>query len=401
MMDAQRGRRFAVVGAGFAGAVIARELARHTDRPVVVFDERPHVAGNCHTERDPATGVMVHRFGPHIFHTNRRDIWDYVNGFDRLHPFVNRVKAHTARGVFSFPINLLTINQFFGKSFNPAEARAFVASRGDHSIGEPANFEEQALKFVGRELYETFLYGYTRKQWGCEPRDIPASVLKRLPVRFTYDDGHYDSQFQGIPESGYTVLVRRILDLPGIEVRLDERFDPERTAEFRHVFYTGPIDAFFRHQYGRLNYRTVTFERIDGVGDLQGNAVINYTELRVPQTRIHEHKHFTPWESHRRTVAFAEFSKATTPDDMPYYPVRRPADKQVLNMYYRMVLETRGVSFLGRLATYRYLDMDSVVGESLDFAKVFLHQDAASRPAYPRVPPAVAAAIVERTGLNL
>ena len=184
-------------------------------------------------------------------------------------------------------------------------------------------------------------------------------------------------------------------------MRLGERFDPEQAAEFRHVFYTGPIDAFFAHQHGRLNYRTVTFERIDGIGDLQGNAIINYTELAVPFTRIHEHKHFTPWETHERTVAFAEFSQATSPEDMPCYPVRRPADKQALNTYYRMVSETRGVSFLGRLATYRYLDMDSVIGESLDFAKVFLRQDAASRPAYPRVTPAVAAAIVQHTGISL
>ena len=183
----RRDTHFAVIGAGFAGAVVAREVALHTGRPVVVFEERAHVAGNCHTERDPATGVMVHRYGPHVFHTNRRDVWDYVNGFDRFQPFANRVKAHTARGVYSFPINLLTINQFFAKSFNPAEARAFVASLGDRSIGEPANFEEQALKFVGRELYETFLYGYTRKQWGCEAGRDPgvrtAAAARSFHVR--------------------------------------------------------------------------------------------------------------------------------------------------------------------------------------------------------------------------
>lgn len=381
---------FAVAKAGFAGAVIALELVLHTDRPVVVFDERPHVAGNCHTERDAATGVMVHRYGPHIFHTDRRDVWDYVNSFVPFHPFVNRVKAHTARGIFSIPINLLTINQFFGKSFNPAQARAFIASLGDQSIGEPANFEEQALKFLGRALYENFFYGYTKKHWGCEPAGIPASVLLRLPVRFNYNDGHYDSPFQGIPETGYTELVRRILDLPRIELRLGEKFQPERAPEFEHVFYTGPIDAFFQFAHGRLNYRTVTFERIDAAGDFQGNAVINYAELRVPHTRIHEHKHFAPWEKHERTVAFVEFSKTTAPEDIPYYPVRRPPDKALLKKYYAMAFETRTVSFLGRLATYRYIDMHNVIAESLDFAMVFLRHYADKAAPCPRFTPSVA-----------
>jgi len=268
-------KRFAVAVAGFAGAVIARELALHTDRPVVVLDERPHVAGNCHTERDAATGGMAHPYGPHIFHTHRRDVRDYVNSFVPFHPFVNRVKAHTARGIFSIPINLLTINQFFGMSLNPAQACAFIALLGDQSIGEPAGFEEQALMFLGRELYKNFSHGYTKKHWGCEPAEMPASVLRRLPVRFNYSDGHYNSPFQGIPEIGSTESVRRILDLPRIELRLGEKFQPDRATEFEHVFYTGPIDAFFQFAHGRLNYRTVTFERIDAAGDFQGNAVIN------------------------------------------------------------------------------------------------------------------------------
>ena len=386
-------KRFAVVGAGFSGAVVVRELALHTRRRIVVFDERPHLAGNCHTERDAASGVMVHRYGPHTFHTNRRDVWDYVNAFVPFHPFCNRIKAQTARGVFSLPLNLLTINQFFGKSFNPAEARAFVAALGDATIGEPCNFEEQALKFVGRELYEAFFYGYTKKQWGCEPAELAASVLQRLPLRFDYNDDYYNSAWQGIPEGGYTEVVRRILDLPAIETRLGEKFDPAATAEFEHVFFTGPIDASFNFQHGRLAYRTVTFERLEAAGDYQGNPIINYTELRVPHTRIHEHKHFMPWEKHDRTVAFVEFSQATGPADIPYYPVRRAPDKTLLQKYYAEAAPLESVSFLGRLATYRYLDMDCVIAEALDFAKVFLERFHDQARPLPRFTPALEAQI--------
>jgi UDP-galactopyranose mutase len=371
--------RYLVVGAGFSGAVLARELATQTDAKILVIDERPHIAGNCYTERDEASGVTIHRYGPHIFNTDYENVWEYVQRFARFRPFVNRVKASTPRGVFSLPINLLTINQFFGKSFNPTEARAFVASLGDASIKEPANFEEQALKFVGRELYETFFYGYTKKQWGCEPTEISAAVLKRLPVRFNYDDNYYGSLYQGIPEEGYTQIIANILDHPQIEVQLGQQYARGGEGDFKHVFYTGPIDAYFNRSLGRLAYRTVTFERIDALGDYQGNAVINYPDIALPYTRVHEHKHFTPWEKHDRTVAFKEFSKATEPDDLPYYPVRRDDDKQLLEQYNALAREEGKVSFLGRLATYRYLDMDDVIHEALNFSAAFLRASAAQK----------------------
>lgn len=390
-------KQFAVAGAGFAGAVIARELALHTNRRVVVFDERPHVAGNCHTERDEATGVMVHRYGSHIFHTDRQDVWDYVNAFMPFRPYVHRVLAQTPRGLFWLPINLLTINQFFGKSLQPAEAQAFLETLGDQSLREPRNFEEQALRFLGRELYDNFFLGYTKKHWGCEPTEIPASVLKRLPVRFDCNDCYYNSSFQGIPEHGYTELVRRILDHPQIEVRLAEKFVPEACGEFEHVFFTGPIDAFFNFRHGRLNYRTVTFKRHEIKGDFQGTAVVNYTDFRVPQTRIHEYKHYTRWEQHDRTVAFSEYSQATGEGDIPYYPVRRPSDKTLLRQYYDLAVAAPSISFLGRLATYRYLDMHQVIAESLDFAKVFLADYQATARSLPKFTPKVAEMIQAQT----
>lgn len=372
--------RYLIVGAGFSGAVMARELATHTDAQILVIDERPHIAGNCHTSRDEATQVMVHQYGPHIFNTDDERVWEYVQRFGRFCPFVNRVKAHTGRGIFTLPINLLTINQFFGKTFSPAEARAFVGSLGDSSIIRPQNFEEQALKFVGRELYEAFFQGYTQKQWGCDPREISASVLARLPIRFNYDDNYYSTRYQGIPEEGYTAIIGNILDHPQIEVQLGQRFTREMSGDFAHVFYSGPIDAYFDYSLGRLGYRTVTFERVEAEDDFQGNAVINYPGRDVPFTRIHEHKHFTPWEKHPRTLAFREYSKQTSPQDVPYYPTRRDDDKALLERYFDLARHELNMSFLGRLGTYRYLDMDDVISEALVFAETFLRARALQRP---------------------
>lgn len=372
-----------VVGSGFSGAVVARQLAETLPCRIQVWEERNHLAGNCHTDRDAETGVMVHRYGPHIFNTDDERVWNYVRRFGEFRPFTNRVKAVTARGVFSMPINLHTINQFFGKAFNPVEAEAFVRALREGHGGEPTNFEEQALAMLGRDLYESFFKGYTIKQWGCDPKELPASVLKRLPVRFNYDDSYYSKRFQAIPVDGYSEIVRRMLDHPSITVHLGRSFSrhgrswaaDERPA---HVIYTGPIDAFFDHGEGRLGYRTVTFERIaTDASDYQGNAVLNYPDLSVAWTRIHEHKHFAPWEKHERTVVFREYCQETAPGDLPFYPKRLAADKALLKRYRaRAEAEARsrsgdepGVSFLGRLATYRYMDMEAVIGEALAFAE--------------------------------
>jgi UDP-galactopyranose mutase len=380
-MSSRVQENYLVVGAGFSGAVLARELVEHLGCRVTVLETRSHVAGNCHTERDASTGVMVHKYGPHIFNTNRPHVWDYVHRFGVLRPFVNRVKASTSRGIFSLPINLHTINQFFGKKLDPEGARAFLESLGDKTIGEPRNFEEQALRFLGRELYEAFFYGYTRKQWGCEPSELPASILKRLPIRFNYDDNYYNSAQQGIPEHGYTAIVEKILDHPGITVKLATPFDRGMQGTYDHTFYTGPIDAYFEFELGRLGYRTITFERIEAAGDFQGNAVINYTELEPAFTRIHEHKHFTPWETHERTVAFKEFSQETGPNDVAYYPKRLSVDRALLMEYRSAAEKLRGVSFVGRLGTYRYLDMDTVIDEALTFGARFVESRRAAGPA--------------------
>ncbi len=361
-----------IVGAGLSGSVIARSLAEAGHR-VVVIDQRDHVAGNCHTRRDEETGVMVHVYGPHIFHTDDEEVWQYVNRYERFMPYVNRVKTTSAGKVYLLPINLHTINQFFGKTLRPDEAKAFIASLSEDPVGEPRTFEEQALKFVGRDLYEAFLKGYTVKQWGCAPDQLPASILKRLPVRFTYDDNYFFHRYQGMPENGYTTMVDRILDHPAIEVRLKTRFDRQYAAAFDHVFYSGPIDEYYGHQFGRLGYRTLDFEAFRYDGDYQGCAVMNYADPDIPYTRITEHKHFAPWEQHEGSLCYREYSRTCGAEDIPYYPIRLSEEQDQLNRYIECAAQEKGLTFVGRLGTYRYLDMDVTIREALDTAQTYLN----------------------------
>jgi UDP-galactopyranose mutase len=358
----------AIAGAGLSGAVLARRFAEQ-GRRVVVFEELSHVGGHCHTERDPSTGILLHRYGGHVFHTDREDVWDFVNRFGEFMAYTVRVRAVTARGVFSLPLNLLTLNQFFKRAMSPAEARALVDSLGDQSIEDPQTFEEQALLSAGRELYENFFRGYTRKQWGVDPQLLPASIFKRLPIRFSYEDAYFDNRWQGIPRAGYTPMIEQMLDHPCVELRLEEPFDLSTADSFDHVFFTGALDAWFGFRLGRLGYRSLRFERIEAEGDYQGAPLLTYCEESVPWTRVLEHKHLAPWETHERTVVFREHSHATGPTDTPFYPLRLTDDEELLRRYVELAHEQRGVTFVGRLGTYRYLDMHIVVGEALDLAE--------------------------------
>ncbi len=371
-----------LVGAGLSGAVIGRQLAE-AGYTVSVIDTRNHIGGNCHTERDADTGVMVHVYGPHIFHTDDAEVWEYVHRFTTFKPYKNRVKTTAQGQVFSLPINLHTINQFFGKTFRPNEARAFIETQADLSITDPQTFEDQALRFVGRDLYEAFFKGYTEKQWGCSPTELPASILKRLPVRFNYDDNYFFHRFQGMPENGYTHMIKGILDHPSIDVHLETPFVPDMRDRYDHVFWSGPLDGFFDFRLGHLGYRTLDFERFDYAGDYQGCAVMNYGDTDVPWTRITEHKHFSPWEDHAGSVCYREFSRAAGPSDIPYYPIRLVEEKAMLAEYTALARATPGVTFVGRLGTYRYLDMDVTIREALDTAQTFLRceRDGAPMPA--------------------
>ncbi len=364
-------QEIAIVGAGLSGAVIARELAL-AGYKVRVFDSRRHVAGNCHTERDSQTNVMVHAYGPHIFHTSNERVWNYVKQFDEFIPFTNRVKSIYNNRVYSLPINLMTINAFFGKTLNPTEAAEFMDSLGDKSITDPQTFEEQALRFVGKDLYEAFFKGYTQKQWGLHPSELPASILKRLPVRFNYNDNYYASVFQGMPKNGYTYMVERMLDHPNINLFLNTPFKRDHSDQFFHAFYSGAIDSWFGYSEGRLGYRTLDFEVERHEGDYQGNAVINYGNLDVPYTRISEHKHFAPWEQHERTLIYKEYSRQCVGNDTPYYPIRLVKDKEQLAKYVELAKDEQNVTFVGRLGTYRYLDMHITIEEALNVAEIFL-----------------------------
>jgi UDP-galactopyranose mutase len=349
--------RVLIVGAGFSGETIARLLAEKGVASLVI-DERAHPAGNCHTERDGETGVLVHKYGPHIFHTDIERVWQFITAHGEMMAYVNRVKANVGGKIYSLPVNLHTINQFFGEAFSPAQARAFIESRARMDITDPQTFEEQALRFVGNALYEAFFKGYTRKQWGCEPSELPASILKRLPLRFNYDDNYFNHRYQGMPRHGYTPIVESILRHDLIEVRLGVAHG-DFGEGFAHTFYSGPLDRYYNFDLGRLGYRTLDFVAQRAHGDYQGTAVINYPDEAVPFDR---------------TVVFREYSRACGPDDVPYYPIRMVAETQLLERYEaRAALETH-VTFVGRLGTYQYLDMDVTIDRAMDVAAKYLER---------------------------
>lgn len=356
-----------IVGAGFSGAVIARELA-NAGHTVTVIDSRDHVAGNCHTYRDDKTDIMVHKYGPYIFHTDNEKVWQYITQFGEMMPYINRVKAISGGQVYSLPINLHTINQFFGKTFTPSEAQSFIEEQADTSIDQPETFEEQALRFVGKDLYQAFFKDYTIKQWGITPSNLPASILKRLPVRFSYDDNYFNHKYQGVPKLGYSQIVANILKHSLITLHLNRPFNISMQADYDHVVWSGPLDAYFNHSLGRLGYRTLDFKPSYGTGDMQGNAVINYCDSSESFTRITEHKHFAPWESHQKSICYTEYSRNCNADDIPYYPIRLVDDKVLLERYVELANKSNEVTFVGRLGTYRYLDMDVTIKEALETA---------------------------------
>jgi UDP-galactopyranose mutase len=361
--------RVLIVGAGLSGAVLARMLAEGGVR-VVLFEERPYVAGHCYTERDRETGVLVHRHGPHTLHTDDAEIWSFVERFTAIHPYRHVKAARVGDELFPLPINLQTLNQFFRQALTPAKARDLIAAdvaASNHGVAEtPANFEEAALSRIGRRLYEAFYRGYTIKQWGVEPRELPAYVFGRLPIRFNYDQNYFHHSRQGQPVGGFTPMIEKILDHENIELHLSRSFDADADrGGYRHVFYSGPIDRFFGWRHGRLAYRTLRFEEEHLTGDAQGCSVINYCDEAVPYTRVTEHKHFSAWEKPEGTVVSYEYSADCGPDDNPYYPIRLARDRAQFGRYLVDAEATEGVTFIGRLGTYRYIDMDVAIREAM------------------------------------
>ena len=361
---------FLVVGAGLFGSVFAREAA---DRgySVLVVDKRNHIGGNIYTQ--PVEGIHVHVYGAHIFHTNEKYIWDYVNRFAEFNRLTNSPVANYKGELYSLPFNMYTFNRMWGVT-TPDEARRTVeAQREAAGIREPKNLEELAISLVGTDIYQKLVKGYTEKQWGRDCRDLPAFIIRRLPVRFTFDNNYFNAKYQGIPMGGYTGLVEKLLE--GIDVRLNVDYLENRQeldALAKKTVYTGPIDAFYGFSQGPLEYRSVRFEtEVLDTPNFQGNAVVNYTDRETPWTRIIEHKWFDPADQ-EKTVISREYSSEWKPGDEPYYPVNDEKNSALYQKYQALAVREDRVIFGGRLAQYRYYDMDAVIAAALEAAEKHL-----------------------------
>jgi len=368
-----------IVGAGFYGATLAERIAGKLGRRVLLIDRRTHIGGNSYSETDRETGVEVHRYGAHLFHTPNEEVWRYLGQFTGFSAYRHRGVALHAGKVYSLPINLGTICQFFGRHFTPDEARALITSQAAEVAGrQPANLEEKAIALIGRPLYEAFIRGYTAKQWQTDPRELPPSIITRLPVRYTFDDRYFNDRFQGQPLDGYTAIFERMLASPLIETRLGVDFFALRNelpADLP-VIYTGPIDRYFDYSEGELGWRTVDFENeVVATGDFQGTSIMNYADEDVPHTRILEFRHFNPERNYQteKTLIAREYARFARRGDEPYYPIGATKDKTILARYQERVAAERNVHFGGRLGTYRYLDMHQAIAAALKaFETIFV-----------------------------
>jgi UDP-galactopyranose mutase len=362
-----------VVGSGFFGLTVAERAASELDRRVLVLDRRDHIGGNAYSEPEPETGIEIHRYGAHLFHTSNERVWQYVNRFTEFTNYQHRVFSIYDGQTYPLPINLQTICAYFGRSFSPAEARALVAEQAaEVETADAANLEEKAISLIGRPLYEAFIRGYTKKQWQTDPTELPAAVVARLPVRYTFDNRYFNDTYEGLPVDGYTAWLSRMADHPNIEVRLStDFFDVRDELPDVPVVFTGPIDRYFGYEAGELGWRTLDFEQeVLPIGDFQGTSVMNYADEDVPFTRIHEFRHFHPERKYPddKTVVVREYSRFAETGDEPYYPINTPEDRAKLERYRELAKQEaaeRRVLFGGRLGTYKYLDMHMAIGSAL------------------------------------
>lgn len=354
---------YLIVGAGLFGAVCAREL-RDAGKKVLVVEKRSQIAGNAYTEN--IEGIEVHKYGPHIFHTNSKRVWEYVNLFAEFNSYINSPVANYKGELYSLPFNMYTFNKMWGV-VTPQEAKKKIAEqRAATGITKPRNLEEHAISLVGTDIYEKLVKGYTEKQWGRSCKELPASIIKRLPVRFMFDNNYFDAKFQGVPENGYTQMIANMLI--GIDLWLDADFLDNREEMGKiseKIIYTGPIDKYFGFEYGPLEYRSLRFEtEVLDMPNYQGNAVINYTDAEIPWTRIIEHKHFD-FGTQPKTVITREYPAAWKPGDEPFYPVNDERNAALYAKYKERANREKNVIFGGRLGTYQYLDMDTTIMNAL------------------------------------
>lgn len=362
------------MGAGFFGLTVAERCAADLGLRVLVLERRPHIGGNAYSEIDPETGIEVHKYGTHLFHTSNERVWEYVNRFTSFTSYRHRVFGRYQGQVYSLPMNLGLINQFFGKAHTPDEARALIAEQAaEFDTASATNLEEKAISLIGRPLYEAFIKGYTAKQWETDPKELSPDIITRLPVRYTFADGWFNDTHEGLPTDGYTAWLTRMADHPGIEVRTNVDFR-DVAEEFRGrvpIVYTGPVDEYFDHSEGRLSWRTVDLEQetLD-VDDYQGTGVVNANDAELPYTRTLEFKHLHPERTYLpgKSIVVHEYSRFAQDDDEPYYPINTAEDRAKLLRYRALVkAETRDhrVLFGGRLGTYQYLDMHMAIGSAL------------------------------------
>jgi UDP-galactopyranose mutase len=360
-----------VVGSGFFGLTVAETVARLTGLRVLVLEKRDHLGGNAWSETEPTTGIEVHRYGAHLFHTSNERVWEYANRFTSFTGYQHRVFSVFKDRVYPMPINLGTICEYFGRHLSPAQARDLIHEQAAGSAAaEPDNLEEKAISLIGRPLYEAFVRGYTAKQWQHDPRELNPEIITRLPVRYTFDNRYFTDTHEGLPTDGYAAWLTRMASSPLIDVRLHTDF-----FDVRHelpadvpVVYTGPLDRYFDYSEGPLSWRTLDFEQeVLDVGDFQGTPVMNYADEDVPWTRIHEFRHFHPERDYPsdRTVVVREFSRAAERHDEPYYPVNGPEDRERLRRYRELARKEKDVYFGGRLGSYLYLDMHMAIASAL------------------------------------
>ena len=358
---------YLIVGSGLFGAIFAYE-ANKRRKKCLVIEKRNHIGGNIYTEN--IEGINVHKYGAHIFHTSNKEIWNYINQFAEFNRYTNSPVARYKNEVYNLPFNMNTFNKLWGV-FTPEEAKQKIEEElKELNIENPQNLEEQAIKLVGKTIYEKLVKGYTEKQWGMKATELPAFIIKRLPVRFTYDNNYFNDKYQGIPEGGYTQIIEKMLD--GIDVKLnydyfEHKEELENIAE--KIVFTGPIDKFYNYQFGELEYRSVRFEtEVLDMENYQGNAVVNYTEYEVPYTRIIEHKHFE-FGTQEKTVISREYSDKWTKEKEPYYPINNEKNNKLYEKYRNLALKNRNVIFGGRLGQYKYYDMHKVIEEALNCVK--------------------------------
>ena len=365
-----------VVGSGFFGLTIAQQCAQNLGLNVVVLERRNHLGGNAYSEVDPETGIEVHRYGAHLFHTSNERVWEYVNRFTAFTNYQHRVYTTFRGQVFPLPINLGTINQFFDAAYSPDEARALIAEQAaEFSSAEAGNLEEKGISLIGRPLYDAFIKEYTAKQWQTDPRLLAAEIISRLPVRYTYNNRYFDDTHEGLPVDGYTPWLEKMASHDRIDLRLGtDFFDTSQEINKANVVgnipvvYTGPVDQYFDYARGQLAWRTLDFQReVMATSDFQGTSVMNYADADVPYTRVHEFRHFHPEREYApgKTVIMREFSRFAKGDDEPYYPVNTPRDREQLLEYRDLGRNESGVLFGGRLGTYKYLDMHMAIGAAL------------------------------------